>query len=83
MDRGEENNKGRDGGEDQEHDQGDKGPSNRARSTLQSPVFLLCRGVRRRDRANSSHNSKTSRGKDMDGGKVDVPHASNVVVGST
>ena len=49
--------RGREGGEVKEHDQGDKGPNNRARSKQLSPVLLQWTKEARR-KANSSNSSK-------------------------
>ena len=51
------NSRGREGGEVKEHDQGDKGPNNRARSKLLSPVLLQWTKEARR-KASSNSNSR-------------------------
>ena len=59
VDKEEENNRGRGGGEVKEHDQGDKGPRTRARSKSLSPVLLQwTRGARRRANNNRSNSSR-------------------------
>ena len=48
-------NRGRDGWEDKEHDQGDKGPNNRARSKQLSSVLLQWTKEARRKASNNSN----------------------------
>ena len=65
-------NRGREGGEDKERDEGDKGPRIRARSKSSSPVLLQwTKGARKKASSNSS-----SRARARDRGRS--PHATFV-----